>query len=214
MAHSHDHDHSHYHHHSQERSTRIVVFISFITMILELYFGKMANSRALWMDGLHMLTHVLVLVISWFAYLYIRMKAQELTHEKKHRVVSLAGFASAIILLVVTLWGLYETVFPHEHEGIKIGEQALLIACIGLVVNGVSAYLLHREEEHTDHNLKAAYLHVLSDVMLSFLAILSIVVGMYTGITWLDVACAVIGSVVILQWSIGLIRKSWREALG
>jgi len=213
MSHHHHHEHSHYHIHSKERSTRIVVLISFVTMLLELYYGYTANSKTLVMDGWHMLSHVMVLMLAWAAYIYIRTKGQAITHSKQKKVIALSGFASAIIMLLITLFMIYEAVEVFFDVEIHAGNDTLLVACIGLVVNGASAYFLHREEEKTDVNMSAAYLHVMSDVLLSFLAIVSLVVSRYTTVKILDSAFAILGALVISNWAIGLIRKSWNEIL-
>src|SRR4051812_4562846 len=102
MAHEH-HEHSHYHIHTNERSTKIVVLLSVVTMFLELYFGYTNHSLALMMDGWHMLTHVLVMTLAWAAYWYLKKDHRENDHELKHRVISLSAFASAIVLFIVTI---------------------------------------------------------------------------------------------------------------
>jgi cation diffusion facilitator family transporter len=212
MAHHH-HEHSHYHIHSKERSTRIVVLISFFTMLLELYYGYTANSKTLIMDGWHMLSHVLVLMLAWAAYFYIRKRGREITHDKQSKVIALSGFASAVIMLLITLFMIYESVKVFFDLDVEVTNETLLVAIIGLLVNGASAYFLHREEEKTDVNLQAAYLHVVADVLLSFLAIVSLVFARYTDIKILDSVFALVGAAIILKWSIGLIRKSWNEIL-
>ncbi len=213
MAHEHHHDHSHYHIHANERSTRIVVSISFCTMLLELYFGYVSNSKTLMMDGWHMLSHVLVLLLAWGAYYYILRNKNEITHAQQHKVISLSGFASAVIMLLITLGMIYESVSGFFDTDSDVTNEALLVAVIAVVVNGASAFFLHREEEKTDVNLQAAYLHVLSDVVLSVFAIISLLAIKYFGWKILDSVLALFGALVILKWSIELIRKSWREVL-
>ena len=214
MAHSHDHhEHSHYHIHTRERSTRIVVLISICTMLLELYAGYVSNSKTLMMDGWHMLSHVLVLSLAWVAYYYIKRKHNEITHAQQHRIISLSGFASAVIMLVITLFMMYESVERIFERDVDVTNQALLVAVIGLIVNGISAYYLHREEERTDVNLQAAYLHVISDVVLSVLAIIALFAIRIFHWQMLDSIFALAGALIILKWSYDLIRKSWREVL-
>ena len=214
MAHIHKHhEHSHFHIHANERSTRIVVIISFVTMFLELFFGYQTKSIALIMDGWHMLSHVLVLMLTWLAYIYIRYKHKQISDAQNHRVIALSSFASSIILLVITLFMIYESVGKFFNLTVDVTYAALLVSVIGLVVNGVSAYFLHREEEKMDLNLRAAYLHVLSDVLLSVLAIFSLLAAKYFGLYILDPICGLLGAIVILKWGIELIRKSWVEVL-
>lgn len=211
--HHHQHEHVHYHHHANERSTQIVVFISVVAMLLELSVGYTSKSVTLIMDGWHMLSHVLVLFLAWGAYLYIRLRKRELNHAKEHRVLALSGFASAIILLVVTGFMIYEAIEHFVHPEVVVSKESFAVALFGLIVNAISAYVLHREEEKMDLSLKAAYFHVLSDVLLSCLALMSLTAIYFADIKWLDPLLGLVGSAVILRWSIGLISKSWREAL-
>lgn len=161
-----------------------------------------------------MLSHVLVLGLAWLAYAYVKRKGKEITHKQEHRIISLSGFASAILMLVITGDMLYETLERYSAPEIVVSVEALGIACIALIVNGASAYFLHREEEKMDVNMRAAYLHVISDVILSVFAIASLLAAKYLGYKMLDTILSVIGALVILKWSIELIRKSWREVIG
>jgi len=215
MSHEHYHEHSHYHIHANERSTRMVVLISFCTMLLELYFGYMSNSKTLMMDGWHMLSHVLVMLLAWSAYFYIKRNQNEITHQQQHKVISLSGFASAVIMLLITLGMIYESVsgFFNAHPTTNVTADTFLVAVIAVVVNGLSAFFLHREEEKRDVNLQAAYLHVLSDIVLSVFAIVSLLAIKYFNFEILDPLLALFGALVILKWSVELIRKSWTEVL-
>ena len=209
----HHHEHSHYHLHANERSTKIVVLISVVAMLLELSVGYTTGSVALLIDGWHMLSHVLVLLLAWAAYIYIRLRKKVLSHAKEHRVLGLSGFASAIILLLITLAMMKEAVENFINPEITVTWESFAVAGFGLVVNGTSAFVLHREEEKMDASLYAAYIHVLADVLLSCFAIIALAGVYFADLKWLDPLCGIIGSLVILKWSTGLIKKSWREVL-
>ena len=208
---SHDHKHSHYHIHTNERSTKIVVLLSVVTMLLELYFGYANHSLALMMDGWHMLTHVLVMALAWAAYWYLKKDNHENDQDLKRRVISLSAFASAIVLLIVTIVMIVESIEKFFNLDIDASDGALLVAVIGLAVNGASAFLLHREEDHSDLNLQAAYIHVLSDVVISIFAIISLFAGRWWGYKLLDPICGLVSALIIIKWAADLIRKSWGE---
>jgi cation diffusion facilitator family transporter len=210
MSHEH-HDHSHYHIHTNERSTKIVVLLSVLTMALELYFGYANHSVALTMDGWHMLTHVLVMSLAWAAYWYLKTRHQENNQKLKDRVISLSAFASAIVLLVVTLLMIVESVEKFFNLDIDASDGALAVSVIGLVVNGASAFLLHREEEHRDLNMHAAYLHVVSDVVISVFAIIALFAARFWDFKILDPICGLLSALIIIRWAVGLIRQSWRQ---
>lgn len=91
--------------------------------------------------------------------------------------------------------------------------EAIIVAVIGLIVNIVSAFILkddhHHDHDHDhDHNMKAAYLHVLADALTSVLAIVALLTGKYMGIIWIDPVMGIVGAIVILHWSYGLIKES------
>ena len=96
-----------------------------------------------------------------------------------------------------------------------------MVAAIGLVVNLVSAALLHHDEAHahetetgershahTDHNLRGAYLHVVADALTSILAIVALLLGRSFGWTWCDPAIGIAGAVLIGIWALGLVRSA------
>ena len=94
---------------------------------------------------------------------------------------------------------------------------AILVAIIGLIVNGVSAWILgddhsddhaHEHAHHHDHNRRAAYFHVLADALTSLLAIVALLAGKYAGWIWLDPAMGIVGALLITRWSWGLLRDT------
>jgi cation diffusion facilitator family transporter len=203
--------HDHHHIHSNETRTIIAVVLSIVAMLLELYFGYTINSMALVMDGWHMLTHVMVLLLAYFTYKIIDWKLFPNTSE--HHILSASGFFSSMLLLGVTIWMLIESLMKFLDPQIDVTNGALITALVGLVVNGIAAYLLHEGHvhDHDDMNLSAAYLHVLADVILSVFAIFALLSAKYFNITWMDAVCGVLASLIILKWSATLLRKSWLD---
>ncbi|MBL7800057.1 MAG: cation transporter [Chitinophagales bacterium] len=203
--------HDHHHIRSNETRTIIAVALSLAAMLLELYFGYTINSMALVMDGWHMLTHVMVLLLAYFTYKIIDWNLFPNTSE--HRILSASGFFSAMLLLGVTVWMLIESLMKFSNPEIDVTNGALITSIVGLVVNGIAAYLLHEGHvhDHADMNLSAAYLHVLADVILSVFAIFALLSAKYFNITWMDAVCGVLASLIILKWSATLLRKSWLD---
>jgi cation diffusion facilitator family transporter len=225
-------------HQRHETRTRWVVVLTAVMMVAELIVGYLTHSLALSADGWHMATHVGALGLSAAAYWYARTHAGE-----QHfafgtgKVYALAGYTSAALLLGVAVWmgvvGVQRLLVPELVDF----KDALPVAIIGLIVNLVSVKLLavgdsatgHAHDHghdhghdhshgpaHThghDHNLRAAYLHVLADALTSVLAIVALVAGQWLGWRWLDAATALVGAVLIIVWSVGLIRESVRPLL-
>ena len=200
-----------------ERRTKIVLLLTLVTMLVEIFAGIAFHSMALLADGWHMGTHVAAFLIAIFAYRYCRIHAHDDTFAFSPGKVSvLGGFASSVALAVVALIMLIESVQRIlEPQTIHFNE-AIVVAAFGLLINLVSALLLqdhhdhgdHDTHHHHDHNLKAAYLHVLADALTSILAIIALTAGKYYGWVWLDPIMGLVGATVILLWSYSLIKET------
>jgi len=202
------------HHHIHEHKTRWVVILTAVTMLAEIGVGYYSNSMALTAEGYHMSTHVFALGLSYLAYVIIRKYAQsEHLSFHKDKVLALSGFTSAIILLVIAIIMAVESITRLITPlPIKFGE-AIAVALVGLVVNAMSAIVLHHKEEASDPNIRAAYIHVLADGITSVTAIVALTLGMIYTIYSLDALSGIIGSVVIASWSVSLIRNSGKTLI-
>jgi cation diffusion facilitator family transporter len=220
----HDHDHG-VAASTHEARTRWVVVLTFTMMIGELIVGYLTNSLALTADGWHMATHAGALGMAALAYWFARTRSRESVFSfGTGKVHALTGYTNAIILAVVALWMMYESASRLLHPlPIAFGE-ALPVAVVGLLVNLASMKLLHVDHdhdhdhehdhhEHDDHNLRAAYVHVLADAFTSVLAILALVGGRYFGWRFLDPLMGIVGGVVISRWSYTLCRSAARQLL-
>ncbi|MFH2123897.1 MAG: CDF family Co(II)/Ni(II) efflux transporter DmeF [Pseudomonadota bacterium] len=201
-----------------ERRTRQVLILTAVTMVLEVAAGMAYGSMALLADGWHMGTHVAAFMITIVAYRYARRHAESGRFAFGPGKVSvLGGFASAIALVAVSLIMLMESLQRLLSPQVIHFNEAMLVAALGLVVNIVSAFLLrdHHDHDHGhagyhphDHNLKAAYLHVLADALTSILAIGALILGKYLGWNWLDPLIGMVGAAVIAHWAYGLLQET------
>jgi cation diffusion facilitator family transporter len=197
-----------------ESRTKIVVLISAITMLVELFFGYTSNSMALLSDGWHMASHVLAMGLTWFTYVYCRKnKTNQKFKNGTDKILSLSGYTSGLLLLAIALWMAFECVIRlFVKENVQYN-NALLVTVIGLIVNFICAYILSHNNKNHDHNIKAAYLHVLADVLTSVLAIVALVIGKIYNQSWLDAISGIIGAVLITKWAYGLIKQSGAKLL-
>lgn len=200
---------------------KIVFWLTTIIMVLEIAAGTWSGSMALLADGWHMGTHSAAFLIAIFAYSYAKKNANNKSFSfGTGKVNYLGGFASAIALAIVALLMILESVQRIiEPNNIHFNE-AIIVAVVGLIVNIVSAFILKDDHHHHDHhgdsdhhhdhdhNMKAAYLHVLADALTSVLAIVALLTGKYMGIIWIDPVMGIVGAIVILHWSYGLIKES------
>jgi len=252
--HDHEHDHGHGHEHGHghdqaqeghehgswtrdhvflgashgrsESRAKLAALVTAVFMVVEIGSGLAFHSMALLADGVHMATHVGALGLAAGAYWLARRNVGNARFTfGSGKFGDLAAFSSAIILgvtaLVVAIESIERLISPTT---VQYG-SALLIACIGLCVNLVSALILkddHHGHSHghshgqghghdhgaVDNNMRAAYIHVLADAGTSVLAIGALACGYFFGLRVLDPIAALIGAFVIASWSYGLIRDS------
>ncbi|PIQ24628.1 MAG: cation transporter [Bacteroidetes bacterium CG18_big_fil_WC_8_21_14_2_50_41_14] len=197
-----------------ENKTMWVVLLTAITMVVEIIFGLTTKSMALLADGIHMGSHVLAIGLSWAAYIIVRkVSKSEKFKGNSDKILSLSGYSSGLMLLIFAVVIMIEAVQRFYNPVDIFYKEAILVAIIGLIVNIVSAFLLHHGHEHSDHNIRAAYLHVIADALTSVSAILGLVAAMIWDIPFIDTIAALISSFVIVKWSIGLLRDSGKVLL-
>jgi cation diffusion facilitator family transporter len=209
-----------------ERNTLYVLILTVVTMLAEIIAGTIYGSMALLADGWHMGTHAAAFLITLFAYYYVR-KHQ---HSDKFafgpcKVSVLAGFSSAIALLLVALIMIVESALRLFNPQEIYFQEAIFVALIGLAVNVISVFLLkdhhshehsphshehehEHEHQHHDHNLRAAYFHVLADALTSILAIVALLLGKYFGLNFLDPIMGIIGALIISRWAWNLLQQT------
>jgi cation diffusion facilitator family transporter len=209
-----------------ERRTLWVIFITATMMVVEITAGLAYSSMALLADGLHMGSHTAALGITTIAYVYTRRCAADSRFcFGTGKVNAFAGYTSAVLLALFALLMAWESV-NRLFNPVEIAfNQAIVVAVLGLVVNGASMIMLgghhhdsdhdhqhtdshHHSHTHADHNLRAAYLHVLADALTSLLAIFALLTGKYLGLNWMDPAMGIVGAILVARWSLGLIRNT------
>ncbi|KOH47001.1 cation diffusion facilitator family transporter [Sunxiuqinia dokdonensis] len=197
------------HKHSHEKKTLWVVLLTAVTMVVEIIFGLTTKSMALLADGIHMGSHVLAIGLSWVAYIVVRkVSRSEKFNGNSEKILSLSGYSSGLLLLIFAFVIMVEAIQRFYYPVDIVYKEAILVATIGLVVNIASAFLLHHDHEHSDHNIRAAYLHVIADALTSLSAILGLTAAMIWDIPFIDTIAAIISSLVIIKWSVGLLKQS------
>jgi len=216
---------------ASERRTIVVVVITAITMGVEIGAGMVYGSMALLADGLHMASHTVALGIAAFAYRYARKHAADPRFSfGTGKVNALAGYSGAVLLGVFALGMAAESIERFVNPVEIAINQALIVAVLGLLINGGSVLILgikghadhHHDHDdhghkhphhHHDHNFRSAYFHVLADALTSVLAIAALLAAKYFGQTWLDPFMGVVGAILVARWSMGLLRDSGRVLL-
>jgi len=200
--------------HKHESRTLWVVLLTAVTMVVEIIFGISTKSMALLADGIHMGSHVLAIGLSWVAYIIVRkVSKSDKFKGNSNKILSLSGYSSGLMLLIFAVVIIVEAVQRFYNPVTIIYKEAILVAIVGLVVNIASAFLLHHDHEDSDHNIKAAYLHVIADALTSLSAILGLIAAMIWDIPFIDTIAALLSSFVIIKWSIGLLKDTGKSLL-
>lgn len=224
------HDHVfHVSNEAAERSTRLVMWITAATMVVEIATGWWFNSMALLADGWHMSSHAIAIGLSAVAYSTARRYAQDRRFAfGSWKVEILAGFASAVFLLGVAAMMLIGSVERLASPKPIQYQEAIVVGVLGLIVNIACALILgnahhhghehehvhgHAHEHHHDLNLKSAYVHVIADAATSVLAIIALLGGWVYGWSWLDPVMGGVGAVLVAVWAKGLIIETGKVLL-
>ena len=204
MARAHQHTDSH-----DRRSSRLAAAlgITFIYMIAEGVGGWLTNSLALIADAGHMLTDVAALGLTlgavWFA-------ARPATAKKTfgwYRLEILAAFVNGLVLVLLSIWVIYEAVQRWQSPPQVLGLQMTIVAVGGLLANVLSAWLLHSDHKH-DLNMHGAWLHVMGDLLGSVAATIAGVLIVVFGWLWADPVTSILISGIIIVGAVRLVLDS------
>ena len=185
-----------------------------ITMVLKMMLtiaeglgGWVSGSLSLLSDALHNLNDVLSIVISWFA-----VKMAEKEHDKKNtfgyrRATIIAAVINATLLIIMSLFLFREAYFKFIQPEKINALLVIVIAAIGIVLNAVAVYLLHKSSGD-DLNMRAVYLHFLSDALSSVGVMVGGVVIYYFDAYWIDPLLTVLIGIYILKESYEILKES------
>ncbi len=194
-------------HASNQRKLMIALSITAIVMIAEIIGGLLANSLALLSDAGHMLTDILALGLSLTAMKFARKPPTPSKTFGFYRLEILAAFFNGMLLFFISFYIFYEAyhrlVQPEEIKGLVM----LVVACIGLLANGVGILLL-RKSAHTSLNVKSAFFHIVGDTISSGGVIVGGLLILYTGWYLVDPLISIFIGILILRGAYALTMES------
>ncbi len=215
-AHDHGHD-AREHDHGNERGLDqasggkrdllIALSITILMMVAEVIGGLLSNSLALLSDAGHMLTDNLALLLSFFAMKFAAMPATERKTFGFYRLEILAALLNGIVLVLMSLYIMYQAYLRMLHPQPVEGTLMLIIAIIGLVANVIGALFLFKHS-HTNLNIRGAYLHIIGDALSSIGVVIGGIVIIYTGRYLIDPILSILISLVIIYGAWSLVKES------
>lgn len=210
---AHHHDHEHHHHHgpiepdAMNRAFFIGIGLNLAFVVVETIAGFATGSLALLTDAGHNLSDVGSLGLSLLAFRLARVRPSERFSYGYQKSTVLASLVNGLLLMVAVGGIGYEAIRRLSEPPQIAGLTVAAVAAAGIVVNGLSAWLFHRDREK-DLNVKGAYLHLAADAAVSA-GVVAAGLGMYwTGWRWLDPAISFLILAVILWSTWGLLRES------
>jgi cobalt-zinc-cadmium efflux system protein len=211
-AHAHHHGH-HDHGHDLSRAFAIGIALNLGFVVIEAIFGFYANSMALLSDAGHNLSDVLGLLVAWGGgTLARRASSPRFTYGLKKASI-LAALANGLFLMIAVGAIGAEAIRRLFHPSVTEGGVVMIVAAIGIVVNGLTAMLFARGQH--DLNVRGAFLHMAADAAVSAAVVFSGLLIVWTGQQWVDPVMSLAVAVVILWGSIDLLKESvWMSLAG
>jgi len=219
-AHTHDHSHSHglgHHHHpvnlkEVNQAFVIGIVLNFAFVIIEVIVGLSIHSLSLLSDAGHNLADVASLAMSLIAIRLLKVRPTErYTYGFKKTTILVALLNAAILLLSLGAIG-YEAIHRLISPEPLPGKTISIVAAIGIVINALTAMLFFRSKEN-DLNIRSAFLHLLSDAIVSAALVVGGLIIFYTNLFWIDAALSLLVAFVILFSTWQLLRDSLRLSL-
>lgn len=215
--HNHGHSHDHHHHHAIQlkevnRAFIIGIVLNFAFVIIEALAGLAIHSLSLLSDAGHNLADVASLAMSLIAFRLLKVKPTEkYTYGYKKTTILVALLNAAILLLSLGAIG-YEAIHRFMSPEPLPGKTISIVAAIGILINGLTALLFLRSK-NSDLNIRSAFLHLLSDAIVSAGLVVGGIIIYYTHQYWIDAALSLIVAIIILISTWRLLTDSLRLSL-
>ncbi len=207
-------EHHHHHHAAPDynRAFAIGVALNVIFVVIEVFYGVLANSLALITDAGHNLSDVMGLLLAWGAnYLAGKLPSARRTYGYS-RATILASMFSAFLLLAAVVVISWEAINRFVTPVEPAGKTIMVVAGIGVFINAVTAWLFVSGKDH-DLNIRGAYLHMATDALVSLGVVVSGFVIWKFGLKWFDPLSSLLIALVIFWSTWGLLRDSLNLAV-
>lgn len=214
--HSHNHHHGHHHHHGVpknfDKAFALGIALNLIFVVIELFYGYLAQSLALMADAGHNFSDVIGLVLAWGAIYLARKKPTAVFTYGYRRTTVLAALANALLLLVALGGIVWEAVHRLNSPVEVKTTTVMVVAGIGFIINLFTA-MLFASGSKSDLNLRGAFLHMISDALISLGVVAAGFLVFWSGWNWIDPLTSLIIALVIFMGTWSLLKDSLKLAL-
>ena len=208
-------DHGHHHHADPETINRAFIagiVLNSIFIAVELVAGFATNSLALLSDAGHNISDVAGLFISLLAFRLAKSGSTKRFTYGLSKTTILASLINAVILLIAIGSIGVEAIRRFMHPEPVEGKIISFVAGAGILINGISAWFFFRHRHH-EINTKAAYIHLLSDTLVSAGVVVAGVIIYATGLSWIDPTISLLIMVILLFSTWSILKESIRLSI-
>lgn len=212
----HDHEHSGHEHHSHGKVSMqqnlsfaffIAIILNTVLTVLQAIYAYSAHSTSLLADAGHNLSDVLALIFSFVATLLVKKNANQKYSYGYKKSTILATLTNAVLLVITCTIILMEAIHHLIYHHVVTPGPVIIVAGIGILINGFSALLLHKDSHH-DLNIKSAFLHLWYDALISLGVLVTGAIIYFTHFNLLDPIVGLVLTLFILKNSWALFRET------
>jgi cobalt-zinc-cadmium efflux system protein len=194
------------------RAFALTTALNLALVVVQVVYGLIADSMALLADAGHNFGDAIGLILAWIAYTLGRVRATERFTYGFRSASILSAFANAILLLVATGAIVWEALRRFSEPPEVAGVTVMIVAGAGIVINGLSAWILMAGQKH-DLNIRGAFLHLVADAAVSVGVVIGGAIIVATGWNWIDPAVSLVIAVVIVWGTWSLLRESFELSM-
>lgn len=201
---------SEHHHHAPVQYSKLFAIgigLNLVFVAVEAFYGWQAGSLALLADAGHNLSDVGGLLLAWAAYAAAKIKPSATRTFGWRKGSIIASFFNAIILLVAMGSLGWEAISRLNEPAVVDSKVVIVVAAIGIVINSITAWLFVSGSKK-DLNIRGAFIHMAADALVSLGVVISGLVSLWKGWTWVDPVSSILIALVIIIGTWSLFRQS------
>jgi len=197
------------HHHHEVSGTKLflTIVLNIIITVAQIIGGVISGSLALLSDAMHNFSDVLALLIAWGANKLSLKPANEDKTFGFKRAEIIAALFNASLLLAIAIFLIYEAVHKFLHPEPISSNWVIWLGVLSIVLNSVSVFLI-KDDSHDNMNVKAAYLHLMTDVATSVAVVIGGLIMKYLHIYWVDSVITILIAFYLIYASYDIIKES------